>query len=64
METQKYEFVGYYKYQFTVKGEDGKFYEQEDESCNADDIYRFDISSNGEMTKEDGDWYIDGIKFV
>lgn len=62
-ETQKCTFVSYYKYQFTVKGEDGIEYELD--NCDRDDIYRFAIYNNDEMFKdEDGQWCIDGLPFI
>lgn len=61
---QKYTFVSYYKYDFIVKGEDGKTYYLDSDYCNGDDIYRFEILVSGEMEKnKDGIWCIDNMPF-
>jgi len=60
---QRYTFASYYKYYFIVVGEDGVTYYLDDDYCNSDDIYRFDIRANGEMEFVDGIWTIDGLPF-
>lgn len=60
----KYKFSSYYKYCFAVTGEDGNVYYLDPELCNSDDIYRLEISSEGEMEEKEGQFFIDGAEFV
>lgn len=60
----KYKFRSYYKFHFTVIGEDGNIYSMDPELANPGDIYRFYIENEGEMTEEDEKFYIDGMTFT
>jgi hypothetical protein len=60
----KYFFNDYYKYSFTVKDEQGDIYRMDSEYCNSGDIYRFDISGEGEFVEKNGKLFIDGIEFI
>lgn len=63
METQKYKYISYFKYVFTVEGEDGEMYKIDDDFANSGDIYRLYVEKDGDMTKKGDTWYIDGIPF-
>lgn len=61
---QKYTFRNYYKYCFSVIGEDGKIYYLSPDNCNTSDIYRFSIDAEGYMEMIDEVWHVDGLPFT
>lgn len=56
----KVKFRSYYKHNFTFVDEQGNAYVN---FGDGNDIYRFSVEPEVEMTEEDGKFYIDGLEF-
>ena len=57
-----YTFKRYYKYCFLVEDENGQIYSNRD-TQNYDDIYRFEITTEGTFEEKDGKYFISGLEF-